>query len=396
MDVIADPSGAARAASPEDATARPRVVVGIDGSAGSREALVHALIAAARRGADLDVVSSYSIELYYVGGAPLDVPDVAGIRADQQERAAAVVDEVRAEISVSGVPGIQDVGITLFVLEGPAAQRLCERSAGAALLVVGSRGRGALASAVLGSVALHCVVHADCPVVVLHQAPVVRQPPLVVVGVDGSAGSRAALVAAIDEAARTGAEVEAVATYLVADRGSAAVSPSRERIVEDLRERTRTMVDEVLGGRGSPDGAAVPAVRVEVVEGPAAEVLVQRAASADMLVVGRRGHGTFRGLLLGSVALACAMHAPCPVMVVHAPRSAVDAGGAAGPRGRARLVVGVDGSPGSRAALGFALTTAARRGADLEVVSTYPLMLSWTGGAPLDAAAVDPVREDPR
>jgi nucleotide-binding universal stress UspA family protein len=373
-------------------------VVGIDGSSGSREALVYALIAAARRGADLDVVSSYTIELYYVGGAPLDVPDVAAIHADQQERATAVVDDVRAEISVSGVPGIQDVGITLSVPEGPAAQKLCERSAGAALLVVGSRGRGALRSAVLGSVALHCVMHADCPVVVLHPAPVVRQPPLVVVGIDGSAGSRAALAAAVDEAVRTGADVEAVATYLVADlwrdRSSTGVSPSRERILEDLRERTRAMVDDVLGARGSPEGAAVPAVRVEVVEGPAAEVLVQRAASADLLVVGRRGHGTFRGLLLGSVALACAMHAPCPVMVVHAAPSAVDTGGAAGPRGRARLVVGVDGSPGSRAALGFALTTAARRGADLEVVSTYPLMLSWSGGVPLDAAAADPVREE--
>jgi Universal stress protein family len=83
---------------------RPRVVVGIDGSPVSREALVHALIAAARRGADLDVVSSYSIELYYVGGAPLDVPDVAAIRDDQRERARAVIDEIRAEIPVSAYP----------------------------------------------------------------------------------------------------------------------------------------------------------------------------------------------------------------------------------------------------------------------------------------------------
>ena len=87
---------------------------------------MHALIAAARRGADLDVVSSYSIKLYYVGGAPLDVPNVAAIRDDQQERAQAVIDEVRAEIPVS-VPGIQDVGITLFVEEGPAAR--CSSSA---------------------------------------------------------------------------------------------------------------------------------------------------------------------------------------------------------------------------------------------------------------------------
>ena len=100
MDV--DQAGAEGVETAEGGQARPRVVVGIDGSSGSREALVHALIAAARRGADLDVVSSYSIKLYYVGGAPLDVPNVAAIRDDQQERAQAVIDEVRAEIPVSG------------------------------------------------------------------------------------------------------------------------------------------------------------------------------------------------------------------------------------------------------------------------------------------------------
>jgi nucleotide-binding universal stress UspA family protein len=426
VDVV-DQAGAEGVQTEEGREARPRVVVGIDGSSGSREALVHALIAAARRGADLDVVSTYSIQLYYVGGAPLDVPNVAAIRDDRRERAQAVIDEVRAEIPVSGVPGIQDVGITLFVEEGPAARSLLERSEGAALLEVGSRGRGAVRSAVLGSVALHCVTHAACPVVVVHPAPVVRQPPLVVVGIDGSENARAALAAAIDEAVRMGAEVEAVASYVPADYWTeldTIVVPSHEQIVESLQQQTRAMVDEVLAERSAPGDSAVPAVRAEVFQGTAADVLVHRAASADLLVVGSRGRGTFRGLLLGSVALHCAMHAPCPVMVVHPSRSRSTAGAGAVPtargiptaramsdvrtertpgstvsaespaRRRPRLVVGVDGSPGSRAALGHAMTIAARRGADVEVVSTYPVLLSWTGGAPVDAAAADPVRED--
>jgi nucleotide-binding universal stress UspA family protein len=282
---------------------------------------VHALVAAARRGADLDVVSSYSIELYYVGGAPLDVPDVAAIRDAQRERARAVIDEIRAEIPVSAVPGIRDVGIALFVPQGPAAQSLLDRAEGAVLLVVGSRGRGAVRSAVLGSVALHCVTHATCPVVVVHPAPAVRQPPLVVVGIDGSAGSRAALAAAIDEAVRMEAEVEAVACYAPADYWTDLASvavPSQEQIVQGLLERTRALVDDVLADRGTAEGGAVvPAVRAEVFQGPAEDVLVDRAAQADLLVVGSRGRGAFRGLLLGSVALHCAMHAACPVMVVH-------------------------------------------------------------------------------
>jgi nucleotide-binding universal stress UspA family protein len=58
-------------------------------------------------------------------------------------------------------------------------------------------------------------------------------------------------------------------------------------------------------------------VHVEVVEGPAHDVLVSRAHGAALLVVGSTGHGELGSLLLGSVALHCAMHAPCPVMVVH-------------------------------------------------------------------------------
>ena len=96
--------------------------------------------------------------------------------------------------------------------------------------------------------------------------------------------------------------------------------PTVEDIRSGLETRTAHLVQEVLTERGAR-GDAVPAVRVAVVEGPAAEVLVHRAGPADLLVVGSRGRGAFRGLLLGSVALHCAMHAPCPVLVVHPQRS---------------------------------------------------------------------------
>ena len=317
-------SGAGPSGFPGREVGRPRVVVGVDGSPGSREALVHALIAAARRGADLDVVSTYPVQLYYLAGRPVAVPNIAAVRDDQRDRARALVEEVQAEIPVSGVPGVGDVGITLSVSQGPAAYALLDRAEGAALLVVGSRGRGAVRSTLLGSVALHCVTHAPCPVVVVHPAPVLRQPPRVVVGVDGSDASRAALAAAIDEAARTGAEVEAVATYSPTDYWTdlgSVVVPSTEQIDESLQQRTRQLVDEVLAERATGSDGPPPPIRAEVFRGPAADVLVDRGASADLLVVGSRGRGAFRGLLLGSVALHCAMHALCPVMVVHPPRS---------------------------------------------------------------------------
>jgi nucleotide-binding universal stress UspA family protein len=299
---------------------RPRVVVGVDGSPGARAALAVALTEAARRGAGLDVVSAYPMNLVWTGGAPLDVQDAEAIRVDTERRAGELVDEVQREESVAGVPGLAAVPVRVIAAEGRPVPALLEAAEGADLLVVGSRGRGAMRSALLGSVALHSAGQAPCPVLVVH--PGVPGPaPRVVVGVDGSAGSRAALAVAVDEAARSGAEVEVVASYVLTDYWTplnTLVVPSVEQIRNELQRRTEDLVQNVLGERA--EGGATPTIRTDVVEGAAGEVLVDRARDADLLVVGSQGRGAVRGLLLGSVALHCAMHAPGPVMVVHEQR----------------------------------------------------------------------------
>lgn len=305
-----------------DGTApRPTVVVGVDGSQASRQVLAHAFVAAARRGADLQVVSSVAVELYYLGGAPLAMPDLGDVRGEARDRAGALVDEVRGDPDVSAVPGAQDVAVTLVVSERPAAAQLVDLSRDAVLLVVGSRGRGAARSALLGSVALHCATHAGCPVVVVHHtATAADRPARVVVGVDGSAGSLEALVAAIEEAARLGAVVDAVTTYQYTDQwtdlGSLMV-PSVEVIHAQLEDVARAQLDTALREAAERGIAPAPEVRIEVAEGAPGEVLTRRSQDADLLVVGSRGRGAFRALLLGSVALDCAIHAACPVMVVH-------------------------------------------------------------------------------
>ena len=97
------------------------------------------------------------------------------------------------------------------------------------------------------------------------------------------------------------------------------VSCTPEEIQHSVLENTRRLVTEALGDRATADGA--PDVEVVARGGSAAQVLVSAAVGSPLLVVGSRGLGGFRRMLLGSVSLTCAQHAPCPVTVV---RSATD------------------------------------------------------------------------
>jgi nucleotide-binding universal stress UspA family protein len=144
--------------------------------------------------------------------------------------------------------------------------------------------------------------------------------PRIVVGVDFSTGARAALLFALQDAARRGVPVEAVTAYRPPDYwmdfyALATYQPDQPRAV--AIDRLRTFVAEVV-----PDGPQPPPdVRVHAGMGVAADVLIFESHGADLLVVGSRGHGGFTSMLLGSVSMQCAMHASCPVTVVHSPEA---------------------------------------------------------------------------
>ncbi|MGY6499300.1 MAG: universal stress protein [Acidimicrobiales bacterium] len=140
----------------------------------------------------------------------------------------------------------------------------------------------------------------------------------IVVGVDGSDGSRQALRWAIEEAALRQVPLQAVATWQMptyAYTGVAVLPP-----MEELGEATREVLAEAVAQETASLSGPSAQVQIEqvVVEGPAAGALIERSRHADLLVVGSRGYGGFRGLLLGSVSHQCASHAECPVVVVPA------------------------------------------------------------------------------
>jgi nucleotide-binding universal stress UspA family protein len=138
----------------------------------------------------------------------------------------------------------------------------------------------------------------------------------IVVGVDGSPGSREALRFAVEEARLRNATLRAVTAWhvpAIAYSGgfAAAVEP---RAYEESAEAVGQ--EELAALREETVGVEIERV---VKEGQAARVLLDEAQGADLLVVGSRGHGGFAGLLLGSVSQQTAQHASCPVVIVTAP-----------------------------------------------------------------------------
>ena len=137
----------------------------------------------------------------------------------------------------------------------------------------------------------------------------------IVVGVDGSPGSRKALTWAAAEAAVHDAELVVVNVWehtLMPPAGSVSVS---ERFVPDSSQRTADDLIQVIKDELGDDPPVL--VRPEVRQGRPAKVLIEESADADLLVVGKRGHGGFVGLVLGSVSQHVAAYAKCPVTVVH-------------------------------------------------------------------------------
>jgi nucleotide-binding universal stress UspA family protein len=133
----------------------------------------------------------------------------------------------------------------------------------------------------------------------------------IIVGVDGSPGAEAALAFALEEARLRGATVTAVFAWTVplAPDVPTGLIPG---LLSDFRTDAETILADAAA-RADTRGVEVERL---VVEGPAGRALVEAAEGADLLVVGSRGRGGFKGLLLGSIGQQCAQHAPCPVVIV--------------------------------------------------------------------------------
>jgi nucleotide-binding universal stress UspA family protein len=270
------------------------IIAGYDGSAGCDEALRWAGREARARGTVLTICLAWpSDELALLGDS--------GVRDRARQQGA----EILARGARAAGSDLDLTEVRTVLAEGPPARVLCERSRSAEMVVVGSHGRGGLGGSLLGSVAWRVACHGQGRIVVVRGQwrPVIRSPGPVVVGVDGSPDSRAALAFAVEEAALR--DVPLVAVCALAD--APGLLGATSRMEEDF---SRVM---------TPQEKEHPEVTVlrQVVFGPPRTALLTAASEAQMLVVGSRGLAGLDGMSLGSVAATLLHHSPCPVAVVH-------------------------------------------------------------------------------
>ncbi|MFI1951215.1 universal stress protein [Streptomyces xinghaiensis] len=269
------------------------VVVGVDGSPSSLEAVDTAAREARLRSAELRLVHAFVWPAMHVPAEPSPLGPAQGVLREEVERVMAeAVRRARAQAP--------DAGLTHAVIAGEPLAVLEAQSRRASLLVVGSRGQGRFTEVLVGSVAVHLAGHSRCPVLVMRGRPVPGGP--VVVAVDGSEEGRAAVDFAFAEAALRGAGL--VAVYVAADTQAGGARAEGERVLADALSRADRPGTEV-------------AASTRLMTGPVRQALIEESAGAQLLVVGARGLGGFTGLILGSVSQALLHHAHCPVVVVR-------------------------------------------------------------------------------
>jgi nucleotide-binding universal stress UspA family protein len=291
----------------EDENFEPKVLVGVDGSAANRAALLWANREAEVRQAKLMAAYAWHVPsfVYY---SPGYVPIAADDLAEAGHKL--------VEAAVGTLGPDNQVKIEIRTVEGPAHRgiRMLSEEPGIGLVVVGSRGQGALASMVLGSTSHALSHHCPKPLVIVPtpkgEAGSIRPVRRVLVGVDGSDGAAEALKWAAKEAKMHGAALEVAVAWCWTTMPPEAVIDAPISVNLELAARG------ILSGTVEALSLQDLEVSLTVREGTAPEVLLDLSESADLLVVGTRGRGRAREMFLGSTSHVVAHRSSVPVAII--------------------------------------------------------------------------------
>lgn len=283
------------------------ILAGVDGSAQSRAAVSWTAREATMRHEPVTLVH---VIAPVVVSWPI-AAEQATIAKWQEDNARDVLIQARNDLAAA-MDQARPIEVRAEVLYSNVVHALVDASKNARMIVVGSRGKGALGRFLLGSVSSGIVHHAHCPVAIVYAdeaSPIDAGAP-VLLGVDGSPASEAATAFAFEEAANRG--VPLVALHAWSDVGVFPILGMDWRTYQDHG-------DEVLSQRLAGWQDKYPDVRIErrlVCDTPV-RWLLEESAHAQLVVLGSHGRGGFGGMLLGSVSSAVAQSAKVPVIVVR-------------------------------------------------------------------------------
>ncbi|GAA2602998.1 universal stress protein [Streptomyces axinellae] len=289
------------------------VVVGVDGSSSSLEAVDAAAREARLRGTSLRVVHAFV-------WPTLKVPLGPSVMGSPEGGMRTLADKTAQDAAARARKAQPEIEVSYSVVPGAPVSVLTEESRDACLVVVGTRGLGGFTGLLVGSVAVHLAAHATCPVLVTRGRKGPGGP--VLLGVDGSEVGDAAVGWAFAEAARRKAGLVALHSWdnwtgLPVALGPGVQVPSVYDPVKLREEQERVLSLALSGWREKyPEVTVTP----RLVQDYSRQALIEASEESQLVVVGARGRGGFTGLLLGSVSQAVLHHAHCPVVVVRAHR----------------------------------------------------------------------------
>lgn len=284
------------------------VVVGIDGSERDRTCITWAAGAATRAGKGLHLLHAHDVAIELAASDPIGARGLA-IGVDVEDD----------QILPGALSWVQEqwphLTITVSDPWSSPERALIDASREAHLIVVGSRQVSGLEKLLLGRSALAVAMHSTCPVVLLPDGARTDAEGPVLVGIDGSPHSQEAAERAFWIAKIRGTSVRGVVGWYLEIVDGMVVTTPGTPAWDAVEDKYRAMVDQVL----APIAQQYPDVPydIEVRRGPAPDVLTEASAEASLLVMGSRGRGGFRGMLLGSVTHKVIETAACPVMVVR-------------------------------------------------------------------------------
>lgn len=297
--------------------ANPGIVVGVDGSPDATAAMQWAVREATMRNVPLTLVHAAA---RVPAGSPMLAWSDESLPAEVVEQLDANARQVLADAAklVDGMTRDHHLGVNSELAAAGPVAALVNLSSRADMVVVGRSGHGALERALLGSVSTGLVHHAHCPVAVIHSDYSPPTQGCVLVGVDGSPASELATAIAFDEASWRGVDLVALHAWTDAELPNL---PTREwaGTTRTSWTRLRAAADETLAERLGGWRERYPDVTVHrvIVTNRPAQHLVERSASAQLVVVGSHGRGGFAGMLLGSVGTAVVQAVRAPVIVAR-------------------------------------------------------------------------------